>query len=455
VCCHSQGSPLAYATSKLFGKRGTLTVIGGPHAKAFPLDCTRYFDLVVTQCDRQLVVDILAGEYDRGEIIASGRMLDSLPSVQERWPEIKKSTHALGRWRMPFCTVPLLASLGCPYTCNFCIDWDNPYRELDHDQLVRDVDFISRELPGGYMAFHDPNFAVKFDQVMDSLEQVPAHRRPPYLMESSLSILKGPRLQRLQDTNCIYAAPGIESWTDYSNKSATTGHDGEAKMLQVAEHFATLHEYVPGLQGNLIFGLDTDQGTDPLELTCEFMDRTPFVWPTINIPVPFGGTPLFDDMHRERRILESMPFAFYYAPYLVITLKNYDPVDYYEMLITMFQHCTSLRMLKMRLAATPQWQGKLTHRVRTMYARSIEKTYRNILTQLKNDPNFYAFHTGKTTELPEYYHREYDRMLGRMASLIPRSERTPILEQVASDPVARSSQVELPLQRAAASVGGE
>jgi len=38
-------NPLAYAMAKLYKREKTLTVIGGPHAKAFPHDCQRFFDL--------------------------------------------------------------------------------------------------------------------------------------------------------------------------------------------------------------------------------------------------------------------------------------------------------------------------------------------------------------------------------------------------------------------------
>ncbi len=435
VCGHSQGSALAYALAKLYRRRGTLTVIGGPHAKAFSRDCLRFFDLVVTECDQNLIAEILEGRFDPGQVIRSAGMLQSVPSAQQRWPEIRRAALAMGRWRTPFTNIPMIASLGCPYTCNFCIDWDNPYRSLNGNQLVSDLKFIARQMParalrGGYISFHDPNFAVKFDEVMEALNTLPATDRPPYIMESSLSILKNDRLPKLADTNCIYTAPGIESWNDYSGKSASQGHDGREKMLQVAEHFTALHEHVPGLQGNLIFGLDTDRGREPVNLTKEFMDRTPFAWPTINIPVPFGGTPLFDDWYAAERILPGMPFTFYYAPYLVITLKHYDPIEYYELLIEMFQHSATMSMLRRRWAATPQWTGRLLHTVRTLYARSVLKTYRQILHQLKTDPSFHAYHTGESTELPEFYHREYDRLLGRLAPLMSREDRTPVLEPI-------------------------
>lgn len=115
---------LAYALAKLYRKDGTLTVIGGPHAKAFPNDCLRFFDLVVKDCDRRLIEEVLARRYDPPAIITSGRLLTEFPSVEERMPEIAAASFADGR---PLFTsvVPMLASLGCPYSCDFCIDWSS------------------------------------------------------------------------------------------------------------------------------------------------------------------------------------------------------------------------------------------------------------------------------------------------------------------------------------------
>lgn len=433
ISCYTQASPLAYAFSKIYRKAGVQTIIGGPHAKAFPADCARFFDLVVKECDKNLLTDILDGYFEPGSVISSPQPFADVPTVEERMPEIRSSALLWGRRPFVFTTVPMLASVGCPYQCNFCIDWNNPYRALSSDRLTIDLQYLAENLPSAQVGFHDPNFGVKFDQVFDVIEAIPPESRVSYMIESSLTILRGPRMQRLKETNCIFVAPGIESWTDYSNKAGSGRKDGLAKVNQVVEHFQQLHEYVPYVQANLIFGLDTDVGDEPIELTKTFMDRTPFVWPTINIPMPFGGTPLFDEYLANDRILKAMPFGFYYAPYLVTTLKNYEPIAYYEKLIELFAHASSRIMLKRRMKSASHWAIKLVHLGRTASTRASLKHYRRIHEMLCSDSQFRAFHDGRSACLPEFYHKEYERMLGPYASWLTEADRVPDLTQV--DPV--------------------
>ncbi len=429
IACYTQASALGYALSQLYRRGGTLTVLGGPHAKAFPHDCLRFFDLVVQECDKQLIGDILNKQFAPGSIISSESPLEDIPTVEERMPEILRTAFFNRRWRSFMTTVPMLASVGCPYNCNFCIDWDNPYRMLPAERLAEDLKFLAKRIPGGLIAFHDPNFGVRFDETLDVLEALPKKERPPYIMESSLSILKGNRVSRLADTNCVAVAPGIESWAEFSKKAGAGHKEGAGKVTQVADHFAQLYEHVPYLQANFIFGLDTDAGEGPVELSCDFMDRTPYVWPTLNIPVPFGGTPLYDIMLSEKRILESMPFSFYYAPYLVTTIKNYEPAEYYRRLIRLFEFCASRDMLRRRLKASRGWQVGTIHRVRTAFTRQAIGSYRRILDMLENDRQFLDFHTGKTQELPEFYYREQEMMLGRYAELLSKDDLKPDLRQ--------------------------
>ncbi|MFC1873433.1 B12-binding domain-containing radical SAM protein, partial [Chloroflexota bacterium] len=391
ISTYTQASPLAYALAKLYRQEKTLTVIGGPHAKQFPEDCLRFFDIVVGDCDKILITEILR-DRPRGEFLTSGHALSSIPSVQERMPEIRASTFLRGK-PFPFTGIPLLTSIGCPNSCDFCIDWNNPYVLLPLDQLEADMRYIFQHFPKVMIGIHDPNFAVKFEQVFDVLEKIPNSRRSTYMMETSLSILRPSRLERLKNMGKFYIIPGIESWTGYSSKVAAMNiKNPREKLDKVIEHLNIIRSYVAGIQSNFMFGLDVDTGDESVELTKEFASRVPFVMPNFNIPVPFGNTPLYEKYLSEDRLLTAMPFTFYYMPYLVYTLKNYSPAAFYEKLIDMLSYISSGSMLQKRLKETPAPFTAAYNLVRTLGDRQMVGRLRNILNLLNTDKQFRAFH---------------------------------------------------------------
>ncbi len=433
ISAYTQASALAYALAKLYRSERTLTVLGGPHAKSFPHDSLRFFDLVVRDCDRPLVADILNGTYDPGNIVSSAKPLQDVASVEERMPEIRASAFTRGR---PYVstTIPLLSSIGCPYNCDFCTDWDNPFALLPLDRLEADLRYLSTAWPGVRVGFHDPNFGVKFDAVLGVMENIPRRAQNPYVIESSLSILQEPRLQRLHDTGCFFLAPGIESWSSYSNKAGVGHTSGYQKVERLADHFELLHRYVPCLQANLMFGLDVDEGDEPAELTKEFMRRTPFVWPVINIPTPLGGTPLYEKYLEQSRILRSMPLAFYFSPYLVTTLKNYGPIDYYKQLIDVSAYSGSKSLWWQRMRSVANWSTRMLMSLRAVRVATRVREFQNILKMLTTDSQFLAFHEGRSTVLPQYYHEMYERHLGPYAALLSLDDRTPVMDSWRREP---------------------
>lgn len=427
-------SALAYAIAKIYRMNGTRTVIGGPHAKAFSQDCARYFDLVVLDCDKSLIRDIIADQFAPGSTISSRKPYDEPPTIEARLPEIKKSAFIGGRQHWG-SSIPMLASVGCPYSCDFCTDWNVPYRALSSDRLAADLRFSGEHLSRTLLYFHDPNFAVRFDETVGVFESTPPHLRNKYLVESSLKILTPERLGRLRDTNCLGMAPGVESWNGYANKAGTGKATGSEKVDQVVDQLRTLREFVPYLQANLILGLDTDQGEEPFELTKEFLQRTPFVWPQINIPMVFGGTPLFNTFQREGRILERVPFTFYHQPYLTVMLKHYDPVDYLQKMIEIHAYASSGQMLRRRWQASSQTVVAAGFTLRTLAMQSGTLEMKETVTRLQRDPHMRAFHAGETDTLPDFYATLYRRSLGRYAELMPVEESAPILSPEPVDTV--------------------
>jgi hypothetical protein len=157
------------------------------------------------------------------------------------------------------------------------------------------------------------------------------------------------------------------------------------------------------------------------------MSRTPFVWPVINIPQPFGNTPLFAKWQKEGRLLTTMPFYFYQMPYLVTRPKHYDPIEYYDKVIELQTYATSWSLLRRRLACTQRWDVQLMSITRTINIRRALSFFCKTLDRWRHDRHVLAFHRGDSRALPEVYEQILRRSLGAVSSLLTRSDLTPVL----------------------------
>lgn len=429
ISCVSQCSLLAYGLAKLYRKAGVRTVIGGPHAKSFPQDCLRFFDYVVTQCDKSLIAGILADEFEKGLSLSSRTAYMEIPSVEERAQEIRASAYFYKRWRNPiFTAISGLSSIGCPYTCNFCTDWNNPYKVLSMDSLVRDMKYISKHMPGATFCFADPNFGVKFDHVVEALESLSPEERVPYMMECSLSLLNPSRIERLERSGCVVGLFGIESWYAYTNKSGVARkNSAREKVAEIVAQFEALKGHIPYLQTHFMFGVDDDRGDEPVELTKEFMRETPYVWPVLNIPTPFGGTPMQEDLLKEGRILTEMPFSLYYTPFLTMLPRHYEVVEYFEKLLELSEFLSSDEMLKQRISSADSLKHKTSHRIRTLGEKGLSRQYKETLSMLRKDSDFRSFHEGNTKRLPDFYRQKSQTLLGKYSELLSEQEIIPNL----------------------------
>ena len=424
TCTHT--SALAYALAKCFRKEKTLTIVGGAHANAFPVDCLRFFDIVVKQCDKATVKDILEGHYEPQTIVAPKTITSDIPGVENRRNEIAVSQFRNNRpTRLSW--IPVMSSVGCPYHCDFCADWNTPYHAFAADRLRADLDYIAEYLPGVLVQYHDPNFGVQFDKVMDTIEAIPQSRRNPYSITCSLSVLKPPRMQKLAETNCVFALIGLESWQDYSNKAGIGKVTGESKLGKVTSQLRDLHHYVDYIQVTMLFGTDVDAGEMPVDLTKALITRLPYIWPVINTPIPFGGTPLYDRYLEEGRILETMPFSFYKSPFLPTILKNYDPRDYYEKWAQLLAWQISPNIVLNQLSDTGSFLKKTLQSIRFLAARNQLNQLRWLKKHLEKDARLAAFHEGRNRSLPHLYRELYRQKLGRYACLMRDEDMIPRL----------------------------
>ena len=425
VYCCTQEAHMAYAVSRYYQDRGTLTVLGGPHAHSFPEDASRFFDVLVGSCNEELIGQIIR-DRPRGVELSSKPPV-AFPSVEERIEDIESALFYAGR---PFLAsnIPVYASVGCPYTCGFCIDYDSKYRTLDTDALEADLRFINQHYPNVTIAFHDANFAVRFDETMGVLEKV--ENKVRYGIGITMSVLsRQSRIDRLRETGCRYVQCGIESLSGFHAKQGRKRTLGLHQANQAAkDFFKTLADNFEMTQANIIFGLDDDAGQDLVDAYIDFVESGDAGIINMCIPTPFAKTPLYDTLANENRLL-PLPFMFYRDSYLAVRPKHYSALEYYANLVKILKASTSRRAIYGRIA-NQRMGGHRRHPLHQTFGdvvmRVVDRyqflpTCLSIMDALK-EPDMDAFYSGRSQALPQFFEAEFVSRWSRFEGLVERHE---------------------------------
>ena len=417
----TQAAQLAYALSGLFRSQGAVTVLGGPHARCYPEDARQYFDYVLGFTDREVirqVLDDVSPHRPLGLHLQAAAQPTALPGVRERWKFIESTLAKAPLLKI----VPMLGSLGCPYTCSFCIDAAVPYQPLDFDVMKDDLRFLLGKYRRPRVAWHDPNFGVRFDDYLDAIEEAVPPGGIDFVAESSLSILSEPHLERLARNGFKAILPGVESWYDLGNKSKTGKLRGIDKVERVSDHLNTVLRHIPYVQANFVLGLDTDEGPGPFELTKRFIDLTPGAFPGYSLLSAFGRAATLNlDYQRAGRVL---PFPFHFLNNnhaMNVKPANYEWPAFYDHVIDLTRHSFSWRAIGARFraigAAIPRWMNV----VRAVSSEGFGRLryYREVRHRLATDPPFRDFFEGESDELPPFFLDRLRRDLGALWQWLP------------------------------------
>ena len=420
VASYTQTAHLAYALSHIYRQRGVVTVLGGSHARCYPHDAASYFDYVLGFTDRATIDEVLreCAPHQPGLCLSAKRQPAQLPGVRERWKFIEPTIAKASAIKI----IPMIGSLGCPYTCSFCIDAAVEYQPLDRDQIRDDLKFLLGKLERPMVGWHDPNFGVRFDEIMNTIEEAVPEGRIDFLAESSLALLSEPHLQRLQKNGFKAILPGIESWYSMGGKSKTGSRTGLDKVEQVSDHVNTILRYIPYVQANFVLGLDDDVGEEPFELTKRFVDLTPGAFPAYSLLSAFGqAAPLNLELQRDGRVLPT-PFHFLDNNKATnVRPKNYTWNALYDNIIGLRRHTFSWPAIGRRLRANHVPTARWMNFVRAVSAEGFgrirhDSTVRHLLD---HDTSVRRFFEGESESLPVFYTDRVRKDLGPWWEALP------------------------------------
>ena len=330
-----------FEVARRFRALGKLVVIGGPHTKGGGEESTRVADAVFDQCDETLWRGFL-GEVAAGQFRAStpGRVM---PSAELKTvPPYREYSRFMGKSKVPM----VFSSLGCPYTCDFCTDWDRSFYKRSVEDVLADVADVEKS----FFFFVDPNFGANPVATAELLERmVPLGKK--YFMQCSFSFLTDERtLKLLRDSGCGGVQIGLESFSTSFKKNAV--RRGSSILDDTIEKIRRIKRYIPFVQANIILGFDEDT-EETFEAVREFhrSSNADILMP--HIATPYPGTPLHDRMRAEGRIFDPEP-SHYDSQNLVITLKQMPPERFYDLYIDLYRELRSLRSALAK--ARGQWR---------------------------------------------------------------------------------------------------
>lgn len=287
----------AFALAALLREKGYRVVLGGPYVTIFPERCREHGDvLVVGEADeiwREVLIDL---KRDR---LKPEYRVSELPDLSVSRP-VDKSALDLGSY---FTTNVLQTTRGCPYSCDFCnVHVMNGHR-LRHRSIPEVVAEVGRFLEKDRRIFFLLDDTVNADdEYAEKLFRELVPFGITWVGQATTKLGENPRLLDVfSDSGCGALLVGIESLAEASNRAHFKFHNPAGRQ---AENIRNIRRAGICVYGSFIYGLDEDtaEQADAIEA---FIDDTGIDVPGINLLRPIPGTPVFNRLADEGRLLHD------------------------------------------------------------------------------------------------------------------------------------------------------
>ena len=283
-----------YAIADAYRARGVPVVVGGLHATCVPEEARLHADVVVVgEGDRlwpQLLEDMERGEFRPFYRNEGPVDLSELPVARVEVP----------RARSYASVKTLRTSRGCPFRCRFCYQPSfYPTRGVRH----RCIDAVVEEIRGhggGHIMFLDDNLVGDRPFSRRLLEAL-APLGITWSGAASADVGNDPDLLKLaHDSGCRSLFVGFES---IRPDNLDDNHKPQHRVLPYEASVEAMHDAGIMVNGSFIFGMDHDT-PDVFADTVEWITRNRVETATFHILTPYPGTPLFEELQQQGRIVD-------------------------------------------------------------------------------------------------------------------------------------------------------
>jgi radical SAM superfamily enzyme YgiQ (UPF0313 family) len=292
----------AYLLADSYRDIGTKVVLGGLHVSAVPDEATRHADSVVLG-EGEPIWPMLVSDLRRGELKS---IYDSRDKSFDLADAPMPAFHLLDINKYNRLTVQ--TQRGCPWRCDFCaasIRISPIYKIKPVDKVIGEIRRIKEIWPHPFIEFADDNTFVRKTHSKHLLRAlIKEHIR--WFTETDVSVAEDDELLHLMhESGCAQVLIGFESPSLIGLNGLEERVNWKAKQLdRYSRAIARIQDHGITVNGCFILGLD-GTGRESFDDIWNFVRESGLYEVQITILTPFPGTPLYNRLKTERRLLQE------------------------------------------------------------------------------------------------------------------------------------------------------
>jgi len=330
----------AYEIADRFRERGVPVLMGGPHTFFHEEEAAGHCDAVGAGEGEviwpEMLQDAAAGKLKKFYRADQPHSLEHLPLPRY---ELIDPGH-YGRFK----TYSVQSSRGCPFKCEFCSErlyLGQNYRYRPIQDVIEEIKFAKAK----NILFADSNFAGNVPHTMELMEAlVPLRLRWSALW--SAHICRNDRFMDLaKKSGLLHLNIGMES---IDPKTLVSMNKKANKAGEYRKILNGLRKRGISYSLNFIFGWDTET-EDVFDTTLAFLKEHKVPAAYFNILTPDKGTPLYDRMKEEGRIVNIDDMGRWPGDKCYIKPKNFSPETLEKRVREMNERFYSYRSMLSRL----------------------------------------------------------------------------------------------------------
>jgi radical SAM superfamily enzyme YgiQ (UPF0313 family) len=294
ITCYTMTAPRVYEIADEFRSRGKMVVLGGYHPTAMPDEAIQHADsIVLGEAEAswpKLLKDAEKGKLKRFYGPDENFDMDKIPPIRRDLIVLNPLLGAVQSTR------------GCSNRCEFCAISSFCKHGVKQRPIKNVVEEI-KQMPNKLFIFHDPHLTSNPRYARELFKEMIRQKvNKRWLANGTTNVLgkiDDEFLNLAAKAGCIEWFIGFESVSQEALNSIKKTHN---KVENFKKLIKRLHKHNMIVQGGIIFGFDEDT-TDIFDLTIEKMNEFNLDIVEVNILTPYPGTPLFDRLERDGRIL--------------------------------------------------------------------------------------------------------------------------------------------------------